>query len=460
MLAEIHQDLIPFVNDGAGADIDFIPFSDRLEANWPAASEPAQYYEYAIDTAAGGTAFTGGWVNNSLNRSVTLRELHLSEGATYYFAVRARTLNGQYSAAAVSDGQAVDVTSPAARVEIVSGTRSKNGPLEVKLYVSEANALLGNPSLSFVTASGEVYPVALARLVSSTWTGSGYIESHFSTGTAVFQFAASDLAGNTGTEITSGGTFEIDTAFAGTDGGEVANSDGFGVAVPAGVLSGSFLISVSTVPALVTATADALSEDSLKLEETDLVREFSARNVSGEQIHSFPAPITITLSYPDADGDGTIDGTGIKENFAGIYYLDAALNSWTQVDGVRRDLAANTLAAEVNHFSLYSIRALNAAAFSSFRLKAYPNPCNFSKTTVLTISGIPADEPAPAVYIYNSAGELVRSLKRGDGIDPVTNFVTWNGRRKSGGRAASGLYIYLLKTQRYGVRKGKFFTIW
>ncbi len=123
----------------------------------------------------------------------------------------------------------------------------------------------------------------------------------------------------------------------------------------------------------------------------------------------------------------------------------------------RRCVAFNALGVStsvaVTAYTFAANDALNLAG-----LKAYPNPCDF-KAYTLAITGIPLDEPAPGIYIYTSAGELVRALKPGDGIDR-SNIASWNGRVKGGVRAASGLYIYLVKTKKYGKGSGKFFALW
>ena len=91
-------------------------------------------------------------------------------------------------------------------------------------------------------------------------------------------------------------------------------------------------------------------------------------------------------------------------------------------------------------------------------LKAYPNPCYFDKST-LTIKNIPTDAQDVKVYIYTVAGGLVRMLDEDDGV-AADNTVVWNGKNKSGLKAASGLYLYLVKTANYGTATGKVYVLW
>lgn len=451
---------IPYINDGTGDDSDYTRSKSSLSANWGASSHSSgiSSYTYTIGTTQGGSN-TAGATNVGTALSVTRTGLSLTEGVTYYFSVRAFPVAGTPSGLSSSDGLKVDTSSPAARVIITSSVPVKTGTFTAKLIVTEANAIAGTPQLSFTASSGLSAPLTMSYLVNSTWTASGYIESYYSTGTASFNFSALDLAGNAGTSITSGVTFVITPSLTGGSGGTVVNSDGNSVMLPDGSYSGTLFVSISTVPLSAVSVADAASPDSRKVFSTDLAREFSARDADGLPVTSFLSPVTITMPYPDADNDGRIDMDLLRESTAWLYYLDTAAGRWTPLPGVVRNPAANTLSAEVSHFSVYSVRSAGISATDIGSLKVYPNPCDFRSVPSITIEGIPADAAAAQVHIYNEAGELVRSLTPGDGINGL-NVVSWDGRLKGGARAASGLYLYLVKTANYGKGNGKFFMLW
>lgn len=99
----------------------------------------------------------------------------------------------------------------------------------------------------------------------------------------------------------------------------------------------------------------------------------------------------------------------------------------------------------------------NALGLTLKNLKAYPNPIYFNSSNFITISGIPADASDIKVYIYNTAGELVRTLKQGAGL---VHMPYWDGKNEKGEKVASGLYIYLVKTGNYGKGTGKFYVFW
>jgi len=452
---------IPYVFDGTGIpDIDYTRSKTSLSANWGASSHPSgiNRYEYAVGTSPGGFT-TLGWTSAGTALGVTAAVPALTEGGTYYFSVKAYPNTGVVSGVTSSDGLIVDTTSPTAKVLLTSPVPVRTGAFSAKLVVNEASPVSGTPQLSFTDFNGLTVPLAMNFLVDSTWTASGYIESYYSTGTATFNFGLVDLAGNTGTSITAGGAFNLNPSLTAGSGGVVSNSDGDSVTLPAGSYAGTIFVSISTVPLSSVAAADTASADSKKIFSTDLAREFSARDGAGNPVTVFSSPVTITMSYPDADSDGRIDMDLLKESTAWLYYKDPSAGKWTPLPGVVRNTAANTLSAPVSHFSVYSVRAAGAPAADIGSLKAYPNPCDLRSVPGITIEGIPADAAGTRVFIYNEAGELVRSLAPGDGIDGL-NLVSWDGRLKGGARAASGLYLYLVKTSNYGKGSGKFFIIW
>ncbi len=450
---------VPYVYDGTGSDITYVSSLHTLSANWGASpSSGITEYDYAIGTTRGGVE-TLGWTSNALATSVTQSGLSLTDGTTYYFAVKAKNSAGFYSAASASDGQKVDVTSPTATVTVTSALPSKTGSFTADLAVTDANSIVGTPQLYFRTSTGYSVQLPLTYKGGSTWGATGFTESYYSTGTATFYFSASDPVGNAGSAITSGGTFAIDTSISGVDGGSVFNSDGSSVTVQAGTYSSLLYIAITTVPASRCSAADAASPDSAKMLSSDLVREFTARNSAGVILTVFSSSPTITIPYPDSNGDGFIDGDMVRESLAWLYYMDETAGRWTPLTGVRLYPATNRVSAEVSHFSVYSIRGKSGSGLSLVDLKAYPSPCYFRSDPVLTFSGIPLDAVNPMVLIYNEAGELVRKLSPGDGIDSL-HTASWNGRLSGGSKAASGLYIYLVRTDNYGRGKGKFFIVW
>ena len=458
VLTGLSENISP-VNDGLGTDIDYVSSLNTLSANWNASHHPSGIaeYLYAIGTSAGAINVLG-WTSNGTATSVTRTGLSLSEGTIYYFAVKPRPNQGIISSPVISSGQKIDTASPTARVELTPAPPLKSGAFTAKLTITETNPLSAPPSLYFMPSAGSERPIPLSQVSPGVWSGDGFIESQCSSGTASFSFSASDLAGNSGATITEGATFLIDTSVSAASGGTVANSDGSTVILPAAAYPSSLWVTISTPAASITSSIDSRTHDSVGLRGIVLTREFTATDSVNTRVSNFNRPVTIRLNWPDADNDGRVDGDYISEDLLRLYYLDPVLDKWVTVEGMRKNTTLNTLEADVPHFSIYSIRSLPSGEQSMDSIKAYPNPC-YMENDNLTISGIPVASAGVKILIYNAAGELVRTLKPGDGIDNF-NVGTWDGRNSSGDKAASGLYIYLAKTGNNGKATGKFAILW
>jgi len=86
----------------------------------------------------------------------------------------------------------------------------------------------------------------------------------------------------------------------------------------------------------------------------------------------------------------------------------------------------------------------------------YPNPCYPDEGEILKIANIPLNSN-PTVYIYNLAGELIRTLDE-EGVEikkyPASEQAYWDAKNDAGKDVAFGVYIYILKCT-HGIRKGK-----
>ncbi|MEW6097116.1 MAG: C25 family cysteine peptidase [bacterium] len=86
----------------------------------------------------------------------------------------------------------------------------------------------------------------------------------------------------------------------------------------------------------------------------------------------------------------------------------------------------------------------------------FPNPSYPDEGDVLKIANIPLNSN-PKVYIYNLAGELIRTLdEEGTEIKkyPASEEAIWNAKNEEGKEVSFGVYIYILKCD-VGMKKGK-----
>lgn len=117
-------------NDGSGADIDWQSSLAQITGNWTAEVDPAvgtgvAYREICITTNAAATDCSGGailtWTSNGLATTTTRSGLTLTNGSTYYLAVRAVDAVGNLGTIRVTDGVTVDTVAPVTSASVADG---------------------------------------------------------------------------------------------------------------------------------------------------------------------------------------------------------------------------------------------------------------------------------------------------------------------------------------------------
>ena len=86
---------------------------------------------------------------------------------------------------------------------------------------------------------------------------------------------------------------------------------------------------------------------------------------------------------------------------------------------------------------------MELGSLDEFKLyQNYPNP--FSSQT--TFQYDVAEATSVKIYIYNTLGQLVKTIDRGDnGVG--THTVEWDGKNDDGDTLSSGVYFYQLRTK-------------
>lgn len=347
----------------------------------------------------------------------------------------------------------VDTIAPTVSISISPTPPLKTGEFQITLIIADASNIPQKPSLGYTPSGSSLISVSLTGS-DKNWTGSSYIESTTPEGTAKFSFSAIDAAGNRGTTITEGETFEIDTTIVVSIGGTSSNSDGTIVEVPKNAVSENINIRI-TVPdpdlSIIKEADNNIIDDKgiNPIKTVNLYRDIIAiGDISGDEIKNFAKPIIISIPYPDDDQNGVVDSTNIKEQTLRMFHLDENLKKWVLVPNSQVDSTGNNLNAEVNHFSIYTIMQLSPPSNLS-EVFGYPNPCYVKKDGYVRISNIPLDAKHVKIYIYNVAGELVRILEEGDEIETQagSKLGRWDGRNENNEMVASGIYIYLIKSE-------------
>ncbi len=99
------------INDGKSSDVNNIITSDSLSANWTSSNDShsaiARYW-YSIGTNPGANNVLT-WTSNWADTAVTVKNLVLSSGTTYYFNVKSENGAGLFSNIISSNGQTVSI---------------------------------------------------------------------------------------------------------------------------------------------------------------------------------------------------------------------------------------------------------------------------------------------------------------------------------------------------------------
>jgi hypothetical protein len=159
----------------------------------------------------------------------------------------------------------------------------------------------------------------------------------------------------------------------------------------------------------------------------------------------------VTLSCPDADGDGVIDGTALRVAEARVYsHSGLAGGRWRRLE-TSVDAGAKTITAVTPTFSFFAVLAAPAADLSSIRV--YPNPYKPNGITPdegrpysasVPNSGIVFDNlPNPVtIEIFTVSGQVVDRVYSTSGSGKFQ----WDARNFNGKEAASGGYFAVISS--------------
>ncbi len=189
--------------------------------------------------------------------------------------------------------------------------------------------------------------------------------------------------------------------------------------------------------------ADALEEAREDNVDTDaiasLLADFArsvATDKKDEALACDPAP---TGKMADDMEDGDNDLADGDEEYADSYFGDAIKDyrkAWEDYcSALERCVSPKAVFSDQHSVSSDQLLPQAFALYQN-----YPNP--FNPSTTIQFDLIEANHVS--LSIYNSAGQLVRTLVSGD-YAPGAHKVVWDARDDSGQRVSSGLYVYTIR---------------
>lgn len=233
---------------------------------------------------------------------------------------------------------------------------------------------------------------------------------------------------------------------------------GLTITVPAGALAADGYIQASTtvVSAAVTEANRKLisnSGDSSRAPVTGTVVDLTVYDALGAvQPGAFGAPVTVAMTYPDADGDGLVDGAAVpvRADTLGVWWLDEAASLWVRLPSSSADLQAKRVSAATSHFTTFALIGQAATGLAD----AYPYPVPFRPSkghTKITFTGL---GQTTRIRIFTVAGDKVADLTS----NSIDGKYDWGVVNSAGQPVASGVYLYLLESGSNS-KKGKLVVI-
>lgn len=214
------------------------------------------------------------------------------------------------------------------------------------------------------------------------------------------------------------------------------------VVIPANAYSEDFFLALSTDserPAIVAANA--------KLAARPGGPEFlgmvgvTPYDASGNLLQPNSACV-VTLPYPDADGDGLLEGRGawVKPANLAVWLMDEERSLWVKQTGAVLNTSSRTVSLPVSHFSNYALLAVPDADLTpvfAYPVPFRPNAGNAARYGTwaqgIRFTNLPG---YGRVRIYTLGGQLVRELA----VTGVTE--TWDIKNSGGALVASGVYLW------------------
>lgn len=394
----------------------------------------------------------------------------LASSAAYTFALRARHRCGveetsgvlaQAAAAAVLPNARAAVRSPSAgkklsgdRVTIV-GELSLGSAQSVRFeYKASSDPASGWRPISTVTA-GQANPDAVAPYFVH-WDVSGLDATFYDLRAVAYDLggtpdpspsavtvqvypadpdsAESLVSGRIRKQmkVSNGGASDI----RGSDTGESAAR----IVLPAGALS----TSSATATLIVGAALPAPPPDGAA--DAGLSLDISLSNGQTALLGS----ALLEFYYPDANGDGIVDGTGVSAQDLKIFTYNAAAGAWQLEGATVVDAANKRIIGTTPHFSVFAAFP-QATVVALDRVRVYPVPfipygpnpdegrpfVSGDTATGIIFDNLPA---AVTIRIYTLTGGLVAEFSTLAG----TGRLQWDARNGDGRMAASGGYLAVI----------------
>ena len=175
-------------------------------------------------------------------------------------------------------------------------------------------------------------------------------------------------------------------------------------------------------------------------------------------VRSLEKQVLLSIAYYDADDDGIVDGTDVRVDSLGIFYLNEDEGYWELVamaadfmegsgnimHGVQKKGSGRYLARiKTDHFSKYRLMGVWPPKDLVSEVFNYPNPFAAGRESTM-IRYYLAEDADVRIVIYTLIGNLVKSMQIDSGSaggERYWNEVPWDGKNEEGETVANGGYV-------------------
>lgn len=426
-------------------------FADGLSLSWAAPSRPPVFYRgsYRLYASTNSAAGPFALVASPSASTTTFVHMGLLPETTYFYRLEASDLADTVSAvAATASALTGDFSQPeltasvgartvgvawsqAAMVTFNKGmnTASVSGAVSLLRLKDNLGNVLSPPAVVPVSVSPDFSGSIFTVTPSSALAGNSVYELHVSTG-------ARDLLNQ---PVSSSSTLRFTTLMDRSVRNVVTEGTlGALVDVPAGALAADGYALGGSAPLMTTdATRKLIANtgDSLRSPVLGSMEDLKMYDGAGA-LQAFSAPVTVTLSYPDLNADGIVDGTTppVRARTLAVYWLDEAKSVWHRLPSSRVDAAAGTVSADTGHFTTFA--AIGQADTDLSGAHAFPNPfVGGGAATAVTFTGL---GQISTIRLFTTSGRLVREIN----VPAGAGVADWDLKNDDGEPVASGLYLY------------------
>ncbi len=233
-------------------------------------------------------------------------------------------------------------------------------------------------------------------------------------------------------------------------GGEISSSDNkIKLRMPKNAVRSSIAISISKLSASEMSSLPSASG----LTPIKLAYRFYPEGTK------FNKPITIKLSYSDADNNGKVDDPdtcadfypAVDEKKLALFYYNSSTGKYERIGGTV-DTVNNTLTAVIKHFSIFTILEDNNSYNESLDItdiNAYPRIFKPSADGYVDISfNLKINGTGTAeIKLYNLAGRLVKTLTSDMEVNNGYNVIKWYGKDKDNMIVHNRMYVLLISVK-------------